>query len=103
MKVLKFINDDTISHIALLLVTLAPAFLISYQSANDSLFNTIAIFIFSYFLCVIITAILMMIIPPIVILLVLPTWFFIFSLDFILYLALKVKLKFKRKVHSKEL
>lgn len=46
MKVLKFINDDIISHIALLLTTLIPAFYISYQSASDGFFNTMAIFIF---------------------------------------------------------
>ncbi|EIB61051.1 hypothetical protein cje22_09385, partial [Campylobacter jejuni subsp. jejuni 1997-10] len=44
MKVLKFINDDIISHIALLLTTLIPAFYISYQSASDGFFNIMAIF-----------------------------------------------------------
>ncbi|EPP8195796.1 hypothetical protein KJQ75_08275 [Campylobacter lari] len=89
MKVLKFINDDAISHIALLLTTLIPAFLISYQSANDGFFNTIAIFIFSYFIGIITTAILMMIMPPIALLIVLPTWCLIAVLDFVLYVALK--------------
>lgn len=72
MKVLKFINDDIISHIALLLTTLIPAFYISYQSASDGFFNTMAIFIFSYFASIIITAILVMIMPPIALLLILP-------------------------------
>ncbi|WP_338371158.1 hypothetical protein [Campylobacter coli] len=71
MKVLKFINDDIISHIALLLTTLIPAFYISYQSASDGFFNTMAIFIFSYFISIIITAILVMIMPPIALLLIL--------------------------------
>ncbi|EAJ6151281.1 hypothetical protein K5688_001262 [Campylobacter lari] len=96
MKVLKFINDDTISHIALLLTTLIPAFLISYQSANDGFFNTIAIFIFSYFIGIIITAILMMIVPPIALLLILPTWLIVISLDFILFVILKIY-SFKNK------
>ncbi|EPN9233640.1 hypothetical protein ACT4QI_001913, partial [Campylobacter jejuni] len=73
MKVLKFINDDIISHIALLLTTLIPAFYISYQSASDGFFNIMAIFIFSYFASIIITAILVMIMPPIALLLILPT------------------------------
>lgn len=89
MKVLKFINDDIISHIALLLTTLIPAFYISYQSANDGFFNAMAIFIFSYFISIIIVAILIMIMPPIALLLILPTWLFIIGLDFVLYIILK--------------
>ncbi len=80
MKVLKFINDDIISHIALLLTTLIPAFYISYQSASDGFFNTMAI----------ITAILVMIMPPIALLLILPTWLIVISLDFILFAILKI-------------
>lgn len=90
MKVLKFINDDIISHIALLLTTLIPAFYISYQSANDGFFNAMAIFIFSYFISIIIVAILMMIMPPIALLLILPTWLIVISLDFILFAILKI-------------
>lgn len=89
MKVLKFINDDIISHIALLLTTLIPAFYISYQSASDG-FNAMAIFIFSYFISIIIVAILMMIMPPIALLLILPTWLIVISLDFILFAILKI-------------
>ncbi|EOJ0447001.1 hypothetical protein ACMZXS_001314 [Campylobacter jejuni] len=90
MKVLKFINDDIISHIALLLTTLIPAFYISYQSASDGFFNIMAIFIFSYFASIIITAILVMIMPPIALLLILPTWLIAISLDFILFAILKI-------------
>ncbi|WP_291951421.1 hypothetical protein [Campylobacter sp.] len=89
MKVLKFINDDMISYVALLLTTLIPAFFISYQSANDGFFDTLAIFIFSYFISIIVTAILMMIMPPIALLLVLPTWCLITILDFIFHIFLK--------------
>lgn len=90
MKVLKFINDDIISHIALLLTTLIPAFCISYQSASDGFFNIMAIFIFSYFASIIITAILVMIMPPIALLLILPTWLIVISLDFIFFAILKI-------------
>ncbi|MCX2683816.1 hypothetical protein OQH60_08070 [Campylobacter sp. MIT 21-1685] len=96
MKVLKFINDDTISHIALLLATFIPAFFISYQSTGDGFSNIVAIFVFSYFISIIITAILMMIMPPIALLFILPTWLIVISLDFILFALLKIY-SFKNK------
>lgn len=99
MKILKY-DEQTITNISIALITLIPALIISYQLSPSSFFGFVGTFALAYGITIFIVGALIALMPPLCFFVTIPVWLFLFLLDLILWLILKLKVYLAQKAKN---